>query len=108
MRWQDTQFDAFVPDQGSFSTDLYRVKADCRHKGLLNLLQGSINHRTSLTVFFLDEYKPVERSDLFLAGIVGYQSTTNRSVHSECSIECLKQSRVAEWLEQTLHRTLFE
>src|SRR6266478_5958800 len=33
---------------------------------------------------------------------------TDRLTHSKCDIERLKQSRVAEWLEQALHRTLFE
>src|SRR5712664_2332799 len=36
------------------------------------------------------------------------QHTTDRLTHSKCDIERLKQSRVAEWLEQALHRTLFE
>jgi hypothetical protein len=28
--------------------------------------------------------------------------------HSNCGIERLKQGRIAEWLEQALHRALFE
>src|SRR6202795_1633023 len=36
------------------------------------------------------------------------QHTADRLTHSKCDIERLKQSRVAEWLEQALHRTLFE
>src|ERR1700720_3323413 len=32
----------------------------------------------------------------------------DRSADSKCGIECLKQSRVAERLEQALHGTLFE
>jgi hypothetical protein len=32
----------------------------------------------------------------------------DRSAHSKCSLERLKQGRVAEWLEQTRHGTLFE
>src|ERR1700676_2720023 len=34
--------------------------------------------------------------------------TADRLTHSKCDIERLKQSCVAEWLEQALHRTLFE
>src|SRR6266852_5735753 len=36
------------------------------------------------------------------------QHIADRLTHSKCDIERLKQSRVAEWLEQALHRTLFE
>src|SRR6202795_96786 len=36
------------------------------------------------------------------------QDIADRLTHSKCDIERLKQSRVAEWLEQALHRTLFE
>src|ERR1700730_10200706 len=36
------------------------------------------------------------------------QHTADRLTHSKCDIERLKQIRVAEWLEQALHRTLFE
>src|SRR5712671_4369192 len=36
------------------------------------------------------------------------QHTAYRLTRSKCDIERLKQSRVAEWLEQALHRTLFE
>jgi len=32
----------------------------------------------------------------------------DRSAHSKCGIERLKQGRVAEWLEQARHGTLFE
>jgi hypothetical protein len=32
----------------------------------------------------------------------------DRSAHSNCGIECPKQSRVAERLEQALHGTPFE
>src|SRR2546430_11090560 len=32
----------------------------------------------------------------------------NRSAHSKCGIERFKQRRLAEWLEQALHGTLFE
>ena len=36
------------------------------------------------------------------------QHIADRLTHSKCDIERLKQSRVAEWLEQALHRTPFE
>jgi hypothetical protein len=36
------------------------------------------------------------------------QEYADRSVNSECDMECLKQSLIAEWLEQALDRTLFE
>src|SRR5258706_16183420 len=36
------------------------------------------------------------------------QHIADRLTHSKGDIERLKQSRVAEWLEQALHRTLFE
>src|SRR4051794_38518892 len=36
------------------------------------------------------------------------KSVANRSAHSKCGIERLKQRRLAEWLEQALHRALFE
>src|SRR6266853_2412919 len=36
------------------------------------------------------------------------QHIADRLTHSKCDIERLMQSRVAEWLEQALHRTLFE
>src|SRR5258707_10644162 len=32
----------------------------------------------------------------------------DRLTYSKCDIERLEQSRVTEWLEQALHRTLFE
>src|SRR6266852_4547907 len=35
------------------------------------------------------------------------QHIPDRLTHSKCDIERLKQSRVAEWLEQARHRTLF-
>jgi len=38
---------------------------------------------------------------------VAYQSA-DRSVHSKSSMECLKQSSVAEWLEQALDSALFD
>src|SRR5216683_3296772 len=38
----------------------------------------------------------------------GHKKVANRSAPSKCGIECLKQSSVAEWLEQALHRPLFE
>jgi len=34
--------------------------------------------------------------------------SADRSVDPKSRIECLEQSRVAEWLEQALHRALFE
>src|SRR6266436_5739485 len=36
------------------------------------------------------------------------QHAADRLTHSKCDIERLKQSRVAEWLEQAFDRTLFE
>lgn len=36
------------------------------------------------------------------------QHIVHRLTHSKCDIERLEQSRVAEWLEQALDRTLFE
>jgi hypothetical protein len=36
------------------------------------------------------------------------QHIVDRLTHSKCDIERLEQSRVAEWLEQALDRTLFE
>src|SRR5258708_12686003 len=40
--------------------------------------------------------------------ILPAQHAADRLTHSKCDIERLKQSRVTEWLEQALHRTLFE
>src|SRR5438105_701903 len=36
------------------------------------------------------------------------RAIADRLTHSKCDIERLQQSRVTEWLEQALHRTLFE
>src|SRR6202047_2850770 len=39
---------------------------------------------------------------------LGCKRAAHRSAHSKSGIERLTQSRVAEWLEQALHGTLFE
>src|SRR6266478_2894859 len=36
------------------------------------------------------------------------QHIADRLAHSKCDIERLQQSRIAEWFEQALYRTLFE
>src|SRR5271163_2856358 len=40
--------------------------------------------------------------------LVEYNNASHRSVHRKSGIERLPQSRIAEWLEQALHGTLFK
>src|SRR5712671_4401116 len=52
---------------------------------------------------------PSARAKFILyAPSAAHSRSPDRLTHSKCDIERLKQSRVAEWLEQALHRTLFE